>query len=186
MKARAIHRRPLTVCVMQAVIGMACVGLTSSEAIAKPRVERVVERRIVRLETMERRMEAAAQMPPRPADVRRALRAGVPVQGFAPAPAGVVARPTPRVAPLATPRATPPAARETAPQRAVVQASPRPVPQPSSAKPVPSPAAEPPAAVSPVTAIDDGTRSVLVGGDQPAAPTEAIEPIELLPSPPAK
>ena len=55
---------------------------------------------------------------------------------------------------------------------------------------VPSPAVEPAQAVSPVTAIDDGTRSVLVGGEPtlaaPAAGEQPIEPIELLPPPSAK
>lgn len=165
---------------------VACLSTAVGEAVAKPRVERVVERRIMRLETMERRMEAAAQMPPRPADVRRALRAGVPVQGFVPAPAAAnaMARPAPRIpAPLS--RGAVPGGPQPQPAAAVVQTSPRMVPQPSAAKPVPSPV-EPPAAVSAATAVDDGTRSVLVGGEQPPAPTEAIEPIELLPLPPAK
>lgn len=186
MRRSSIDMQWMTGRVMWTVVcGVMC-GLVASEAVAKPRPERVVERRIMRLETMERRMEAAAQMPPRPADVRRALRAGVPVQGFTPAPAprNAFARPAPpTAAPLA--RAPRPSAPEPQPGPSVVRSGPRVVPQPSQVKPVPIPA-EPSAEVSPVTAVDDGTRSVLVGGEPPAAPTEAIEPIELLPPPPAK
>ena len=57
----------------------AAVAAVSPAAFARPRVERVIERRVEKLEAMERRIEAAAQMPPKPADVRRALRRGEPL-----------------------------------------------------------------------------------------------------------
>jgi hypothetical protein len=59
---------------------------------------------------------------------------------------------------------------------------------PQQAKPVPALAAAAAQSVTPVTAVDDGTKSVLVQGEPKlAAPAdEKIEPIELLPPPPAK
>jgi hypothetical protein len=152
-------------------VAAAAAGINVAEA--KPRAERIAERRIIRLEAMERRMEAAAQMPPRPADVRRAIRSGAPVAGVGPnaAPA-VVARPVPQ------------------PPAAVAATQPRAVTPPQQAKPVPAPATAAAQAVTPATAVDDGTKSVLVQGEPKlAAPTpaaEKIEPIELLPPPSAR
>jgi hypothetical protein len=152
-------------------VAAAAAGINVAEA--KPRAERIAERRIIRLEAMERRMEAAAQMPPRPADVRRAIRSGAPLPGVGPnaAPA-VVARPVPQ------------------PPAAVAATQPRAVTPPQQAKPVPAPATAAAQAVTPATAVDDGTKSVLVQGEPKlAAPTpadEKIEPIELLPPPSAR
>ncbi len=162
-------------------VAAAAAGIDVAEA--KPRAERIAERRIIRLEAMERRMEAAAQMPPRPVDVRRAIRSGAPLPGVGPnaAPAAV-ARPVPKAAApiVAAPQ----------PSAAVATAQPRAVTPPQQAKPVPAPVAAAPQSVTPATAVDDGMKSVLVQGElKPAAPTpadEKIEPIELLPPPPAK
>ena len=150
----------------------AAVVAAAGVAEARPRVERITERRIMRLEAMERRMEAQSQLPPRPADVRRAIRSGAAAPGAGPnaaAPAAAAGQTT-AAAPAATAR-------------------PRIAPQPQQAKPVPAPAAEPAAPVSPAAAVDDGLQSVLVRGEPtpaPAAPQEPIEPIELLPNPSAK
>ena len=190
MHPRSMHPRSTNVCHM--MVGAARVALCFAAvaagvdvAEAKPRVERITDRRLMRLESMERRMEAAAQLPPRPADVRRAIRSGVPVSGLGPNPgaaATAAARPTPRPAA--------PGAVAPQPRPPVAAARPRVVAPPQQARPVPSPAVEPAQAVSPVTAIDDGTRSVLVGGEPtlaaPAAGEQPIEPIELLPPPSAK
>jgi hypothetical protein len=156
--------------------GAVCVDVAE----AKPRAERIAERRIIRLEAMEQRMKAAAQMPPRPVDVRRAIRSGAPVPGFGPnAAPPVAARPVPQPA-------SPIAATPQQPA-AVAAAQPRTVAPPQQAKPVAAPAAQ---SVTPVTAVDDGTKSVLVQGEPKlAAPTpadEKIEPIELLPTPSAR
>lgn len=161
------------------VAGAACIDVAE----AKPRAERIAERRIIRLEAMEQRMKAVAEMPPRPVDVRRAIRSGAPVPGFGPnAVPPVVARPVPQPASPIVAAPQPPAA--------VATAQPRTVAPPEQAKPVPAPAKEPPQSVTPVTAVDDGTKSVLVQGEPKlAAPTpadEKIEPIELLPTPSAK
>jgi hypothetical protein len=165
------------------VLGVAAGAACIDVAEAKPRAERIAERRIIRLEAMEQRMKAAAQMPPRPVDVRRAIRSGAPVPGFGPnAAPPVVARPAPQPAS--------PIAAAPRPPAAVAAAQPRTVAPPQQAKPVPAPAAEAAQSVTPVTAVDDGTKSVLVQGEPKlAAPTpadEKIEPIELLPPPPAK
>lgn len=173
----------VSVAAARATVCLALVSSGINAAEAKPRVERITERRLMRLETMERRIEAAAQLPPRPAEVRRALRSGVPVSGTGPnsGPAATAARPVPRT--------TPPRAVAPQPRPPVAAARPRTVAPPPQARPVPSPAVEPPQPVSPAAAVDDGTRSVLVGGEPtlaaPAAAAETIEPIELLP-PPAK
>ena len=162
-------------------VAAAAAGINVAEA--KPRAERIAERRIIRLEAMERRMEAAAQMPPRPADVRRAIRSGAPVAGVGPnAAPPVVARPAPQPAS--------PIAAAPRPPAAVAAAQPRTVAPPQQAKPVPAPATAAAQAVTPATAVDDGTKSVLVQGEPKlAAPTpaaEKIEPIELLPPPSAR
>lgn len=173
----------VSVAAARAIVCLAFVSAGIDAAEAKPRVERITERRLMRLETMERRIEAAAELPPRPADVRRALRSGVPFSGMGPnqGPATTAARPVPRT--------TPPRAVAPQPRPPVAAARPRTV-APPQARPVPSPAVEPPQPVSPAAAVDDGTRSVLVGGEPtlaaPAAAAETIEPIELLPPPPAK
>jgi hypothetical protein len=167
---------------LQTALVVAAVSCCIDVAEARPRVERIAERRIIRLEAMERRMEAAAQMPPRPADVRRAIRTGAPLPGVGPnaMPLGV-ARPAPQAAApiVATPQQ----------HGAVAAAKPRPVSPPQQARPVPAAAAEPVQPVTPATAVDDGTQSVLVQGEPTlAAPTpadEKIEPIELLPTPSA-
>ena len=165
------------------VLGVAAGAACIDVAEAKPRVERIAERRIIRLEAMEQRMKAAAQMPPRPVDVRRAIRSGTPVPGFGPNPAPpVVARPAPQPASPIVAAPQPPAA--------VAATQPRAVNPPQQARPVPAPAAATAQAVTPVTAVDDGTKSVLVQGEPKiAAPTpadEKIAPIEFLPPPAAK
>jgi hypothetical protein len=168
---------------LQTALFVAAVSCCIDVAEAKPRAERIAERRIMRLEAMERRMEAAAQMPPRPVDVRRAIRSGAPVPGFGPnAAPPVVARPVPQPASPIVAAPQPPAA--------VAAAQPGPIAPPQQAKPVPASVAEAAQSVTPVTAVDDGTKSVLVQGEPKlAAPTpadEKIEPIELLPPPSAR
>jgi hypothetical protein len=165
---------------LQTALVVAAVSYCVDVAEAKPRVERIAERRIVRLEAMERRMEAAAQMPPRPVDVRRAIRAGAPLPGVGPnAMPSVVTRPGSQAAAPLVAAPQPPAA--------VAAAQPRAVATPKQAKPVPAAAAEPAQAVTPATAVDDGTQSVLVQGEPklaaPPPADEKIEPIELLPPP---
>jgi hypothetical protein len=146
---------------LRAALCIAAAAACVTVAEAKPRAERITERRIMRLEAMERRMEAAAQLPPRPADVRRAIRSGAP--GTA-----------------AGPNAMPPAVAAAQPRAAT---QPRAVTPPQQSKPVPAPAAEPAQAVTPATAVDDGMRSVLIRGE-PTPAAGPIEPIELLPQPP--
>ena len=180
MQPRSIATHRMLATLSRVVLCMAAVAACVDVAEAKPRAERIAERRIIRLEAMERRMEAAAQMPPRPVDVRRAIRSGAPVPGFGPnAMPPAVARPAPQ--------AGAPVAAAPQPSAAVAAAQPRAIARPQQAKPVPAPAQQP-QAVTPVTAVDDGTKSVLVQGEpKPAAPTpadEKIAPIELLP--PAK
>lgn len=183
MQPRSTANLRVFVSLSRASLGLAAVVACIDVAEAKPRAERIAERRIMRLEAMERRMEAAAQMPPRPVDVRRAIRAGAPLPGVGPnaMPLGG-ARPAPKAAApiVAAPQ----------PSAAVAAAQPRAVAAPEQAKPVPAAAAEPAQAVTPATAVDDGTKSVLVQGEPKlAAPTpadEKIEPIELLPTPSAK
>ena len=70
-------------------VAIGCVAAAASVAIAAPplRAERIATRRLERIEVLERRAEAAAEMPPRPADVRRLLRRGVPLSEIMP-PAG--------------------------------------------------------------------------------------------------
>ena len=191
-----------------AVIG--CVAATASEATAAPpsRAERLVVRRLERIEVLERRAEAAAEMPPRPADVRRMLRRGVPLSEImtkagsgAPAAASAAAARRP-----ATPRARAAAPQAPAPAETAARAQPPKPPRafaPAPAATAATPPAEeptlrfpeqpatmrepaPPAAgsspaVSPATAVDDGTRSVLVREEPTPAP-----PAELLPTPQAK
>ncbi|MFM7034276.1 MAG: hypothetical protein ACKOYJ_03640 [Planctomycetia bacterium] len=149
----------------------------SQESVANPRTERLIDRRLDRIEAIERRAEAEARMPPRPADVRRAIRRGEPLPG-AEAKAARPA-PTPRGTPNAQPRPatarTAPAPARTAPAPSLARPTPAPL-QPSPAVPI----EEPPAPVSQATAIDDGTRSVLIREPKPAAAAE------LLPTPSPK
>jgi hypothetical protein len=190
------HPIDLSRIVMQALAMAVCAvcawGIVS-EARANPRTERIIERRIMRLEAMERRMEAAAELPPRPVDVRRAIRAGVPVEGFTTgpvAPGGIGPRPRPA---MAGPRGVSPQPSVNAmadPAARPMPVQPQPVRPPAdpglqfpespalAREPVREEAAASP--VSPATAIDDGTQSVLVGEPTPAPPPE------LLPTPPSK
>lgn len=155
--------------------------------------------------------------PPRPATVRRMLRAGVPLEGILaasqpPATPRVVLIPLPAVGP--TPGAAPaavvtgPAPIAPAPlARTPVPASPRmlsgipsarpaapvpvaPTPETAAAATLEFPQAAPPAAVAEQRDEigADGTRSVLVAGEEPTAaetptPANGPEPIELLPVP---
>jgi hypothetical protein len=198
------------VCACGLVVVISCVAAAASEATAArpPRAERIATRRLERIEVLERRAEAAAEMPPRPADVRRLLRRGVPLSEIMPqppaarsgsAPAAAAAR---RPATAATRGATPPQPVASAP-RGPATTPPRalaPAPAPTTA--AAPPAAEPPlrfpeqpavaqesmpaaanatTGVTPATAIDDGTRSVLVREEPTPAP-----PAELLPTPQPK
>lgn len=157
--------------------------------------------------------------PPRPATVRRMLRAGVPLEGIVAAsqpPGGprVVLVPAPLTVPaaVAVPAPSPAgtAGVTNAPPlaRVPLQGAPRTLPGVAGARPAvpapvpaaPEPAAEPslafPTPSAPAFAAEardeigaDGTRSVLVGGEEPTAPGAAPapatgpEPIELLPVP---
>lgn len=194
----AVHR--VVSCGLVAIIG--CVAAVASEATAAqpPRAERIATRRLERIEVLERRAEAAAEMPPRPADVRRLLRRGVPLSEIIP-PAGrggPAAAAAPRTAAAKTPataktaaaaRPAAPAARAATPTppaaaATTAQAQPatplRPFAPATAATPA---AAEPPLRFpeQPATAIDDGTRSVLVREEPTPAP-----PAELLPTPQPK
>jgi hypothetical protein len=186
-----------------AVIG--CVAATASEATAAPpsRAERLVIRRLERIEVLERRAEAAAEMPPRPADVRRMLRRGVPLSEIMPKagsgspaaarrpvtpPARAAAPPTPspaetaaRAQPAKPPRAFAPAPAATAATAAAEEPTLRFPEQPATAQEPALPAAGSSSAVAPATALDDGTRSVLVREKPTPAP-----PAELLPTPQQK
>ena len=50
-----------------------------AEAVRVPRFERVAVRRLERIESIERRAELVEEMPPRPLEVRRLLRRGIPL-----------------------------------------------------------------------------------------------------------
>jgi hypothetical protein len=162
---------------------------------ARPRGVRLNER----IERLERRADAEATLAaaaaaapgpvPRVWRPRAAIRAGIP-PAAAPAPGAPTAAPAPVA--QATPRTAPPrAALPPASRPAPAAARPAQViaPQPR----VPAPAARPLPTTPPAPEFepaDDGTRSVLVGGDRPAAsappaagPTPAEAPIELLPTP---
>lgn len=203
-RALGLSGRRIFACGLVAVIG----GLAVSEATAAPpsRTERIAIRRLERIEMIERKAEAAAEMPPRPADVRRLLRRGVPLSEIMPQPpatrGGNAAAAVRRPATAATRGAMPPqpvasAARPPA-------SPPRPALAPSAAPATAAapPAVEPPlrfpeqptvaqestttlpgsaSGVTPATAIDDGTRSVLVREEPTPAP-----PAELLPTPQPK
>ena len=192
--------RRVVSCGLLAIIG--CMAAAASEATAArpPRAERIASRRLERIEVIERRAETAAEMPPRPADVRRMVRRGVPLSEIMPKNrnAGPAAAPAPRTAAAKTPataknataaRPAAPAARLTTPTppaatAATAQAQPTAPPRPFAPAPAATPAAtEPPLRFpeQPVTAIDDGTRSVLVREEPTPAP-----PAELLPTPQPK
>jgi hypothetical protein len=174
----SIPVRRVVFCGFVATVG--CVAAAASEATAArpPRAERIATRRLERIDVLERRAEAAAEMPPRPADVRRLLRRGVPLSEIMP-PVGR-GRPAATAARATTP--TPQAAAAT-----TAQAQPATPPRPFATAPAtaaaPPAAAEPPLRFpeQPATAIDDGTRSVLVREEPTPAP-----PAELLPTPQAK
>jgi hypothetical protein len=198
------------VCACGLVAVISCVAAAASEATAArpPRAERIATRRLERIEVLERKAEAAAEMPPRPVDVRRLLRRGVPLSEIMPQPpaarsgsAAAAAAAARRPATAATRGATPPQ-----PRQPVASAPRGPATTPPRAL-APAPAATPPAAepplrfpeqpavaqesmpaspnattsVTPATAIDDGTRSVLVREEPTPAP-----PAELLPTPQPK
>jgi hypothetical protein len=166
-------------------LGLAAViggfAASASEAAAAPpsRTERIAIRRLERIEMLERKAEAAAEMPPRPADVRRMLRRGVPLSEIMPPPR------QPSASAARTSAATPP--RSLAPPAAPTTAATPPAAEPALRFPEqPAVAQESMPAgsasgVTPATAIDDGTRSVLVREE----PTPA-QPAELLPTPQAK
>jgi hypothetical protein len=188
------------VCACGFVVVISCVAAAASEATAArpPRVERIASRRLERIEVLERRAEAAAEMPPRPADVRRLLRRGVPLSEIMPQPptprsgsgSAAAAAAARRPATAATRDATPPQSRQpvaSAPQSpaTTTAATPSNVESPLRFPDQPAVAQEsmPAAAgsasgVTPATAIDDGTRSVLVREQPTPAP-----PAELLPTP---
>jgi hypothetical protein len=137
------------------------------QAARPPRAERIAGRRLERIEAIERRAEASAEMPPKPSEVRRMLRRGEQLPDSAK-----------RGDARATAAATPPG-RVPAPSTAAGGAAPpRPFVQPPVVAPAPQPSGEPPAPVSQATAIDDGTRSVLVRDKPIPAP-----PAEVLPTP---
>jgi hypothetical protein len=191
--------RRVCACGLVAVIN--CVAAAASEATAArpPRAERIATRRLERIEVLERKAEAAAEMPPRPVDVRRLLRRGVPLSEIMPQPpaarsgSAAAAR---RPATAATRGATPPQPIASAPHGPVM------TPLRALAPAAAPPAAEPPlrfpeqpavaqesmpaaanatTGVTPATAIDDGIRSVLVREEPTPAP-----PAELLPTPQPK
>ena len=176
------------------------VAATSVVNAAQPsRTERIAIRRLERIEVLERRAEAAAEMPPRPADVRRMLRRGMPLSEILPptgrggpaaaaASRNAIAAKTAADAKNATAaRPGAPAARgaaSTPPAAAASAAQAQPASPPRPFTPAPATTvAEPPLRFpeQPATAIDDGTRSVLVREE----PTPAA-PVELLPTPQAK
>jgi hypothetical protein len=180
----------VALCVAAGVVGIDVVE-------AKPRAERITERRIIRLEAMERRMEAAAQMPPRPMDVRRAIRSGAALPAMAPnpgLPAATAAAPAARGVPGPSTRAaTPPPVPARPAPATIARPTPQSAPQPAlrfpdepavvqQAERAATAAGATPSPVTPATAIDDGTSSVLVGG----APTPGPAPAELLPTPQPK
>jgi hypothetical protein len=111
----SIPVRRVVFCGFVATVG--CVAAAASEATAArpPRAERIATRRLERIDVLERRAEAAAEMPPRPADVRRLLRRGVPLSEIMPPvgrgrPAATAARattPTPQAAAATTAQAQP-------------------------------------------------------------------------------
>ena len=185
-----VHR--FFLCVLGGVFVSVPVAATEATAARPPRAERIVTRRLERIEVLERKAEAAAEMPPRPVDVRRLLRRGVPLSEIMPqggsrsaaAAASAAAR-----RPVA-PATRAPVAAAARPPAATPPQSFTPAPDTTAARP---PAVEPPlrfpeqpaggsagsaSAVAPATAIDDGTRSVLVREE----PTPAA-PAELLPTP---
>lgn len=198
-----------------------------SERVTTRIAERAYARQAIaeaRAERAGARVEAIAPVaplppPPRPATVRRMLRAGVPLEGIVaasqppggplvvlvPAPPAVpaaVAAPVPIPAVAAGVANTPPLARVPSPGvprmlpgvagarpavPAPVTASPEPAAEPSLAFPTPSAPAFAAEARDEIGA--DGTRSVLVGREEPTAsgaapaPAAGPEPIELLPVP---
>lgn len=150
---------------MAAVVMLAALP-SVAQAARPPRAERIGERRLERIEVIERRAEAAAEMPPKPAEVRRLLRRGEPLPDAAT-----------RGDSRSTASATPPG-RKPSPTTVRSAAPPRPFAAPPAVAPTPASAGEPAAPVSQATAIDDGTRSVLVREKPIPAP-----PAELLPTP---
>jgi hypothetical protein len=192
------------VCACGFVVVISCVAAAASEATAArpPRAERIATRRLERIEVLERRAEAAAEMPPRPADVRRLLRRGVPLSEIMPQPpasrSGSAAAAARRPSTAATRGATPPQPvasaprgpattppRAFAPATAATPAATEPPlrfpDQPAVAQESTPAAANATTGVTPATAIDDGTRSVLVREEPTPAP-----PAELLPTPQPK
>ena len=188
------------------VAAIGCAAATASEATAAPpsRAERLVIRRLERIEVLERRAEAAAEMPPRPADVRRMLRRGVPLSEIMPktgggSPAAAARRPatppsraaapqTPspeetaaRAQSAKPPRAFAPAPAATAATATGEEPTLRFPEQPATMREPALSAAGSSSAVAPATALDDGTRSVLVREEPTPAP-----PAELLPTPTPK
>ncbi|MFM8634370.1 MAG: hypothetical protein ACKOEX_06105 [Planctomycetia bacterium] len=163
--------RRITVIAGRLALAAACLAAWSQESNANPRTERLIDRRLDRIEAIERRAEAEARMPPRPADVRRAIRRGEPL----PDAEAKAARPAPAPRGTANTPPRPATARTARPAPALARPTPAPV-TPSPAVPM----EEPPAPVSQATAIDDGTRSVLIREPKPAAAAE------LLPTPSPK
>lgn len=175
------------------IVWCAAAAATATDALAKPRTERVIERRVTRLEAMEQRLEAAAEMPPRPADVRRAIRRGEPLPPRGPKAGGAAASAAGKETPDSANRAAAPrpATKRPAPATMARPVSPRPAPQPALRFPEQPAVAQEPArpvgaaadSITPATAIDDGTRSVLVREQPTPAPAPAAE---LLPTPQPK
>ena len=179
------------VCACGLVAVISCVAAASEATAARPpRAERIAIRRIERIEVLERRAEAAAEMPPRPADVRRLLRQGVPLSEIMPKPPtarGGSAAPTAaaqRPATAATRGATPPLPRQPMASAARPPAAEPPLrfpEQPAVAQESMPAAAGSATGVTPAMALDYGTRSVLVREEPTPAP-----PAELLPTPQPK
>lgn len=223
-----------TMTIRSALVVTAAVVLGSPTASAlPPRSERVTARIAerayarqaiadARAERAGARVDAIAPVaplppPPRPATVRRMLRAGVPLEGIVAAsqPPGaprVVLIPLPSAAgavgvePAGVPpgpaaiTTTPPLARTPAPSpprmlsalpktRPAMPVAPAPETAATASLEFPAQAPRPAAAESRDDINADGTRSVLVGGEEPAAadgapsPATGPEPIELLPVP---
>jgi hypothetical protein len=195
-----------TACKLVWLVALAMAVLAGGTAsAAPPRNERVAariaERAYARQSIAEARAARAeiraaeiAQLvpvppPPRPATMRRMLRAGVPLDARS-------------VSPRSTAGVAPPAPRSTAvvepprlkPSPPAVTAAPSPRPD-AAARPAQPPVTSDPQ-VRPAAPegdiADDGTRSVLATAEEPAAPSPAREParppvthppIELLPTP---
>lgn len=180
----------------------ACVILSwshsAAEAARVPRFERVAARRLVRIESIERRAEVAEEMPPRPSEVRRLLRRGVPLSEITSrAKNGSNASPAQNrganAASSQISKRAPTLQQDKALPRSSMQAAEGDIPTPSRRMP-PKPLDQKPLAdakptprsmqtdqsVTPATVFEDGTKSVLVRDKRLDFPKETPE---LLPTP---